>query len=120
MQFMVERAGARTAIDRWGIDTIKRLKAFMPIDLILLDLKFPGGVSGYDIYASIRAEADLAGIAIVAMSGSDPGFSYDELHQKGFVGFIPKPINFLVFAHQISGIIEAVRLDVDYFHTPPR
>ena len=106
IQMLLEGNGAKTAIDRWGIDTISRIQIIMPVDLILLDLMFPDGVSGFDIFDDIRAEPSLAHIPIVAVSAMDPSMAIPKTQAKGFDGFIPKPIEYELFVKQIAKILE--------------
>ncbi|KAB2902666.1 MAG: response regulator [Anaerolineae bacterium] len=106
IQMMLEREGAKTAIDRWGVDALPRIRAFAPVDLILLDLMFPAGISGFDIFDEIRRESDLAHIPIIAVSAMDPSLAIPKTQIKGFNGFIPKPIEYELFVHQIVSVLE--------------
>ena len=106
IQMMLERNGAKTAIERWGIETVERIRAFLPVDLILLDLQFPDGVSGFDIFDEIRAEIDLKNIPILAVSAMDPTLAIHKTQEQGFNGFIPKPIEYELFVSQITRILE--------------
>jgi CheY-like chemotaxis protein len=72
MQLLLEQNGAKMSFERWGKDTMERLRAFAPIDLILLDLMFLHGITGYDIFDRIRAQLEFQHIPIVAVSASDP------------------------------------------------
>lgn len=105
-QMLLEQQGARTAIDRWGMETILRLRAFMPVDIILLDLMFPNDITGYDIFAEIRDHREFDNIPIVAVSASDPSEAVAKTRELGFAGFISKPVNFDLFAQQIADILE--------------
>lgn len=107
-QLLLEKHGARTAIDRWGVETISRLRNFMPIDIILLDLMFPDDISGFDLFDEIRQELDLAHIPILAVSAMDPAVAIPKAQAKGFNGFIPKPVEYDLFAQQVADIIEGI------------
>jgi two-component system, chemotaxis family, sensor kinase CheA len=104
-QMLLEQQGARTAFERWGTDVIDKLEKFMPIDLILLDLMFPGGVSGYDIFLDIRRHEEFQHIPIAAVSAADPGMAISKTQELGFNGYISKPINFMTFPKQILSLI---------------
>ena len=106
VQFMLEKQGARTSIERWGTDTIRRVRAFMPVDLILLDLMFPDGVSGFDIFVELRREQDLQPIPIVAVSAMDPSAAIPKTQNLGFDGFISKPVDYDHFVPQIVSVLE--------------
>jgi two-component system cell cycle response regulator DivK len=92
--------------ERWGGQTIQRLKMFKPVDLIILDLMLPKGITGYDIYDQIRMMPDFASVPIIAVSASDASVAIPKTREKGFSGFIAKPIDSLIFPQQIGKILE--------------
>jgi len=106
MQLLLEQHGVRVDFERWGIDTLDRLHKFQPVDLILLDLMFPGEVTGYDIFDQIRSFSEYEHTPIIAVSASEPAVSIPKTREKGFNGFIPKPINFDNFPKQIASILD--------------
>jgi CheY-like chemotaxis protein len=105
IQILLEQQGARVAIDRWGLETLKRLQAFAPVDIILLDLMFPNFVTGYHLFDQIHAMPDFMDTPIVAVSAADPTEAIAKTKEKGFAGFIAKPINDELFPQQIAKII---------------
>lgn len=106
VQLILEREGAKVHFERWGgEDAFVRLKAFMPVDLILLDLMFPKNVSGYDIFDQLRADPDFAHIPVIAVSAADPGAEIPKAKAKGFQGFISKPVSIFSFAAQITKVL---------------
>jgi two-component system cell cycle response regulator DivK len=109
-QMLLEGEGARTAIDRWGKETVQRLEAFLPVDIILLDLMFPNDITGYDVFDHIRQNSVLAGIPIVAVSASDPIAAIAKTKEKGFDGFIPKPVSYALFAKQVLSVINGDKI----------
>ncbi len=107
-QLLLEREGAKISFERWGIDTISKLKRFLPVDIILLDLMFPRGVTGYDVFKEIRSHSEFRHIPIVAVSAADASIAVPLTKDMGFAGFIAKPIDFHNFTKQISEIIKGV------------
>lgn len=105
MQILLEQNGARTSFERWGKDTVSKLRKFMPVDIILLDLMFPDGVTGYDVFDEIRAHPEFDHIPIVAVSASDPGSAIPKTKRKGFSGFITKPVDYDRFPDHIVSIM---------------
>lgn len=101
MKIMLEREGALVAFERWGMTTLERLRKFAPIDLILTDLMFPNNVSGYELFDEIHAIPEFASIPIAAVSAADPAEAIAKTRDKGFAGFIPKPIELDHFAQQV-------------------
>lgn len=62
-------------------------------DIIFLDLNLPR-VSGEDVLAEIRADAALAGIPIVILSGSDFEDDVINAREQGVAHYLVKPLNF--------------------------
>lgn len=109
-QLLLEQQGAKTSFERWGKDTVAQVKKFMPVDLILLDLMFPNGVSGYDIFVELRHDKQLAHIPIVALSASDASVAIPKAQDLGFNGYLSKPIDFANFIGQIVKILDGERI----------
>lgn len=113
-QMILERNGAKTAIERYGgSETIKNLKAFAPIDIIIMDLMLPEGVSGFDVADNIRKLPEFERVPIVAVSATDPAESMPKVVAKGFAGFISKPIDFDLFPKQIARILDGEKIWVE-------
>jgi two-component system, cell cycle response regulator DivK len=101
--YLLKGVGATVFRDHWGLTTVKSIQQAMPIDLILLDLNFPRGVSGFDIFDHLRAEPQLAEIPIVAVSASG---EINKARDKGFNGYIGKPIIRETFAENLRTVLE--------------
>src|ERR1700694_1595015 len=86
MRVAMGKVGAICVYDRWGTDTIQKLLDFKPIDLVLLDLMLPYGVSGYDIFDEMRCLPELAAVQEVIISASDPSVELPKAKAKGFSG----------------------------------
>lgn len=109
-QMILERNGASTAIERYGINTLEKLQAFAPVDIIIMDLMLPDGVSGFDVTDEIRRIPDFRAVPVVAVSASDPAESMPIARAKGFAGFISKPIDFDRFPEQIARILNGEKI----------
>jgi CheY-like chemotaxis protein len=105
MKTLLEGSGVKVGFDKWGLDTIPKLLAFAPVDLILLDLMFPNNVSGYDVFDKIRAVSSMTAVPIVAVSASEPGVAIPKTKAKGFAGFIGKPFSYDRFPVQIREVL---------------
>ncbi|MEM6528128.1 MAG: response regulator [Chloroflexota bacterium] len=103
---LLESHGAVIGVHRSGKDVVPHLRNFLPIDLIILDLMLPDGVTGYDIFTSIRDRHEFDGVPIIAMSVMDRSDAVPLARRRGFSGFISKPINFQIFPQQIASIID--------------
>ncbi|MEL6148000.1 MAG: response regulator [Chloroflexota bacterium] len=103
---LLESHGAVMGVHRSGKDVIPHLRNFLPVDLIILDLMLREGVTGYDVFTSIRDRRDFDGVPIIAMSVMDRSDAVPLARRRGFAGYISKPINFQVFPQQIASIID--------------
>jgi CheY-like chemotaxis protein len=111
--------GANVEFERWGKDTLGRLQAVRQVDLIILDLMLPGGVTGYDIYDEIRAVEKYQSVPIIAVSAADPSIALPKTRSKGFFGFIAKPIDDTLFPRQIADVLagKAIWYAGERYHT---
>ena len=98
--------GAKVTIDLWGDTATQTLVKAMPIDILLLDLMLPKGLSGYDVFDQIREVPELNEVPIVAVTALDPGIGMNKAREKGFQGYITKPIRANTFGQYISAILE--------------
>lgn len=97
-------AGASLQFDQKGDSAISQLAMFKP-DLIILDLMLPRGNSGYEIFDRIRDLPECKAVPIVAISASDPATALLKCQDKGFAGFIAKPIEEELLQDQIYRLI---------------
>jgi two-component system cell cycle response regulator DivK len=102
--------GVVLEFDAWGRETVRKLRAFAPVDLILLDLMLPQGISGFTIYDQLRADPAFAAVPVIAVSASDPAQAIPRCRKAGFMGFIAKPINADTFADQIAAVLSGNRI----------
>ncbi|MCU0498626.1 MAG: response regulator [Anaerolineae bacterium] len=100
----LRQQGATVYFERWGYETPTQLCSLLPIDVILLDLMFPNNVNGYDLFDAIRAHPDLSAIPIVAVTSADPDREMIKVRERGFNGFISKPIS-PIFPKYIAEIL---------------
>ena len=75
-------------------------------DLILLDIQLPG-MDGYETARRLRAEADLAGIPIVALTSYAMAGDKEKAMAAGCGGYIEKPINPDTFMIQIDAFLSS-------------
>jgi two-component system cell cycle response regulator DivK len=104
-QTLLEAHGATVVSHRSGQNVVAHLEKFHPIDLIILDLMLPSGVTGYDIFSVIREHDIFDDVPIIAMSVIDRSLAVPQAKKRGFSGFISKPIKFQKFPEQIARVI---------------
>lgn len=99
------RQGASVPFDVWGQGTVNTLLNSLPIDLILLDLALPRGISGYDVFDQIRTVPQLEKIPVVIVTAADPSTEMVKARSRGVNGFISKPIKYGSFAQSVASIL---------------
>lgn len=97
--------GVLIDFERWGKDSLVALKLCPVVDLIILDLMLHNNVSGFDIFAQIRAIPQYDPVPIVAVSAAEPSIAIPRAKELGFSGYISKPIDEALFPDQISRIL---------------
>jgi two-component system cell cycle response regulator DivK len=104
-QLVLGKHGAFLQTEQAGEEALKRLRTLNNLDLIVLDLMLRNEISGYDIFDQVRTQPEFKTVPIVAVSASDPSYAIPMAQQKGFSGFIAKPIDTDLFPQQIARII---------------
>lgn len=102
---LLESHGAIVGIHRTGSDVVPHLQRFDPVDLIIVDLMLPSGVTGYDVVSTIQKYHQFDCVPIIAMSVIDRSEAIPQAKKRGFSGFISKPIRFGNFPRQIASVI---------------
>ncbi|MBC7460782.1 MAG: response regulator [Thermoleophilia bacterium] len=64
------------------------------VQLLLVDMRMPGELSGLGVVAELRANPDLAGLRIVMVSASAKSELLDECELVGCDAFLTKPVDF--------------------------
>ena len=105
-ELLLERCGVQVEFDAGSTGTLQHLRAYGAVDLILLDLMLPGGLSGFDLYRDIRGCPEYAAVPIIAVSSREAGEILPLLQQMGFAGLIAKPIQFTAFVRQIRRVLQ--------------
>ncbi|MBX3063903.1 MAG: response regulator [Anaerolineae bacterium] len=105
-QMALVRHGATVEFERSGYHTIYHLKQLPRIDLIILDLMLADSISGFEVFAEIRALPAHRKTPILAVSAMDAATAIPRAKLMGFSGFIPKPINMNTFAQQLVRVMD--------------
>lgn len=98
--FILEKHGHVVHAARDGRQGIERAAALRP-DLILLDIQLPS-MDGYSVARGLRANPDLAGVPIVAVTSYAMAGDRDKALAAGCTGYIEKPINPDTFLQQVE------------------
>lgn len=109
-QMALIRHGAQVEFDRWGDRSLLYLRRLPRVDVIIVDLMLADGVTGFTIFDQIRTEPTFNNVPVVAVSAMDPALALPKVRDKGFAGFIVKPINNRLFGTQIARIVAGERV----------
>lgn len=105
---ILEDEGA--SISLWLGGSKDDLLDLAPIDLILLDLMYPGDVSGFDIFQKLRSWHELENTPIAAVSAMDASVGIPRTQELGFSAFISKPVDIDLFPQQVRAIINGFQI----------
>ncbi len=83
------------------LDIAKREKP----DLVLLDIQLPG-VDGLTIGSMLKSNADTKHLKIIALTAHALKGDKEMFLEKGFDGYIPKPIKMKEFLSAIEGYLK--------------
>jgi CheY-like chemotaxis protein len=101
---VLEARGYKVIEAQTGADAINAAQTELP-DLILMDVRLPGGIDGLEATRRIKALSQLAHIPILAMTAS---VKLEDIHRAldaGCVGFIRKPIDIDELPKQVAQYI---------------
>ncbi len=101
---VLEARGYKVIEVQTGADAINAAQTELP-DLILMDVRLPGGIDGLEATRRIKALSQLAHIPILAMTAS---VRLEDMHRAldaGCVGFIRKPVDINELPKQVAQYI---------------
>lgn len=101
---LLDASGIRAIKNRDGHGVIEMVRAERP-DLILMDIQLPG-VSGLDITRSLKDDADLKGIPVVAVTAFASKADEERIRAYGADAYISKPISVASFLETVLRFLE--------------
>ena len=104
---MVQTTGCTTYLAKSGFECLKILENLRP-DLILLDIMMPE-MDGFQTLKNIRANTDLAGIPIYAVTAKAMIGDKEIILKHGFNDYIPKPVNTTIITGKIAQLFSKIK-----------
>ncbi len=98
---LLTRRGYRVAEADGGEQAVAEARRVVP-DLILMDLKMPGGMDGVAAAQAIRGDLGLRAVPIVAVTGDNTEYSRLKAREAGFNDYLVKPFE----AGELEGVLE--------------
>jgi CheY-like chemotaxis protein len=111
----VNRELIREMLEGWGFRVIEALdgehalrtvEAERP-DLVLMDIQMPGQ-DGFSVMRRIRADSELPGIPILALTAYAMRGDSEKAISAGFNGYITKPIDMPLLRREITHHLDKV------------
>ncbi len=93
MRRVLEKRGYAVDEEPDGRSGVEHVRATPP-DGVLLDLRMPGELSGFDVARKLRADPKTAAVPIIVVSASAHFDARDATTQIGCDAFIEKPVDF--------------------------
>ena len=78
----------------------------VPPDLVLMDIQMPG-IDGLDLTRRLKADLATRSIVVVAFTAYAMKGDETRLRSAGCDGYLAKPINVALFAHQVRALLAA-------------
>jgi two-component system cell cycle response regulator DivK len=88
---------------RDGREAVERARAFQP-NLIVMDIQMPH-VSGYDLILTLKADAELRSIPVMAVTAYSGRDDEERIRAAGAVAYVSKPIGLQKFMDTVSGLV---------------
>ena len=90
-------------------EALESARAFGP-DLIITDIQLPH-LSGIELMRLVRADADLAGVPIMAVTAYAAQGDDERMRSAGAQSYVSKPISVVRFVEAVEALLEAGRID---------
>jgi signal transduction histidine kinase/CHASE3 domain sensor protein/CheY-like chemotaxis protein len=102
LKVLITKDGHEFAEARDGPTGLEKAADFLP-DIVLCDIGLPGELNGLDVARSIRSDANLKNVYLVALSGYSQPSDLAKSADAGFDFHVAKPIK----AHVLSDLIHS-------------
>ncbi|HUR21413.1 MAG TPA: response regulator [Vicinamibacterales bacterium] len=103
MSYLLNSSGHSTIVASNGADGVAEAVRSRP-DLVLCDLALPI-LDGFGVARRLKADPSLAGIPLIAVTGSEMPAEPDTLRSSGFDGYITKPITPETFVAEVEAFM---------------
>ncbi|WP_419807878.1 response regulator [Sphingomonas sp.] len=88
---------------RDGREAVAVARDFVP-DLIVMDIQMPY-VTGFELIVALKADDDLAGIPVMAVTAYAGREDEDRIRAAGAAAYVSKPISLARFMETVNGLL---------------
>lgn len=106
MRRALERRGFEVSERSNGADGLEAIRSEQP-DMVLLDLRMPGSISGIDVTREAKADPATASIPIVIVSASVHADARQLTEMSGCDAFVEKPVDFAVLDATMRQLLDS-------------
>jgi signal transduction histidine kinase/DNA-binding response OmpR family regulator len=93
MRMLLVLSGHQVDVAPTGVAGVERARAFRP-EVVLCDIGLPGGMDGYAVARTLRADPELASVYLIASTGYGQTEDQRRSREAGFDAHLTKPIDF--------------------------
>lgn len=101
---LLEANGAQVFSAASGHDFLNSVEAASP-DMILLDIQMPE-MDGFEVIAKLQQLESIRDIPVIALTAHAMAGDRERIMEKGFSGYIAKPVDTRLFPDQVASIIQ--------------
>lgn len=101
---LLERRGYEVREQGDGRSGLEELRRDAP-DIVLLDLRMPGELSGFDVAAKLKSDPATSSVPLVIVSASVQLDARTAIREIGCDAFVEKPVDFDELLATIEGLI---------------
>lgn len=102
---VLEAHGAQVSTSNNGTTFFEQVESFAP-DLILLDIQMPD-MDGYTILNQLSAMDSINHIPVIALTAHAMSGDKEKILERGFSGYIAKPVDTRAFPEQVAAFLQA-------------
>jgi PAS domain S-box-containing protein len=92
LRMLLELSGHEVAVAHTGQAGLQSARSFGP-DVVLCDIGLAGGMDGYAVARALRADPELFGVVLIALSGYGQEDDQRKARQAGFDRHFTKPVD---------------------------
>lgn len=107
LRMLLSLSGHQVETVHAGAPALTAAARFRP-DVVLCDIGLPGGMDGYEVARALRADPELCGAALIALSGYGQEEDQRRARQAGFDRHLTKPVDPALLAGLLDSLSQRI------------